>query len=242
MTMPILASTRTFIRKNGFMRWITSPVTSSYARMWDIEGVSLGRAKRMMASSSVTDEEFEAEGMANAAAIRERLPERARVLDLGCGIGRIALYVAPYCAELHGVDVSPRMLQLARRRLQGLRNIHLSRVNGTDLHQFADDSFDYAYCIQVLHQVEREHAMRYMIELARVVRPGGGVYLHFISLEDPASAELFREYALESKVLRVSRRRYFTESEVEVYSRLARFQDVSVARQGDSLILTAVVS
>jgi ubiquinone/menaquinone biosynthesis C-methylase UbiE len=221
------------------MRWLVSPITSSYARMWDVEGLSLSRAKRMMGAVSASDAEFEAAGEKYAADIRRWIQPDWRVLDLGCGIGRIAKYVAPHCAELLAVDASPRMLHLARRRLNGASNVRFRRINGTDLSGVETDSLDFCYCIQVLHQIEREHTMRYMVELARVIRPGGGVYLQLLDFEDPRNAGDFREYALESKVLRISRRRCFTASEVRVLAELAGYVDTAVTKDGDSLILTA---
>lgn len=44
-----------------------------------------------------------------------RLPSsRSRVLELGCGTGRVALALAPHCASVHGVDLSESMLEIAR--------------------------------------------------------------------------------------------------------------------------------
>jgi ubiquinone/menaquinone biosynthesis C-methylase UbiE len=209
--------------------------------MWDLEGFTMARAKQMMGAHSTTDEGLEAAGRRYAEEIRKYITPDSRVLDLGCGIGRIALYVAPHCAELHAVDASPRILQHARQRLKALGNVRFTKVNGTDLRQFAKDSLDFCYCIQVFHQIEREHTMRYLVELSRVIRPGGSVYLHFMSFEDPRNAAQFREYSLESKVLRISRRRFFTPAEISVFAGLAGFVDASITQDDDSLILTAKI-
>ena len=237
----MIARTRSFIRKTGFLRWLTAPITSSYARMWDVEGFSMARAKQMMGACSTSDDEIEAAGRRYAEEIRGYITPESRVLDLGCGIGRVALYVAPHCAELHAVDASPRMLQHARHRMKELPNIRFTRVNGTDLRQFGPDSLDFCYCIQVFHQIEREHTMRYLVELSRVIKSGGGVYLQFMDFEDADNAAQFREYALESKVLRISRRRYFTRTEIEVFAGLAGFAEAKVEKQDDGLILTAKI-
>lgn len=237
--MPIAASIRSFVRKTGFMRWVVAPITSSYARMWDIEGISLSRAKRLMGACSASDEEFEADGQRWAAEILKRTEPGSRVLDLGCGIGRIAKYVAPHCAQLVAADISPRMLQLARRRLKGVPNVRFLRLSGPGLHRLPTNSLDFCYCIQVMHIIEREHAMQYMMELSRVIRPGGGVYLQFMDFEDEVNAQRFRQFALESKILRISRQRYSTASEIRVLARLAGYVDADISKEGDSLILTA---
>jgi SAM-dependent methyltransferase len=49
------------------------------------------------------------------------LASSARVLDLGCGIGRVAAALAPFCQEVVGLDVSPGMVTEARRRHPALR-------------------------------------------------------------------------------------------------------------------------
>ena len=59
-------------------------------------------------------------------------PDHA-VLDLGCGIGRIAAALAPRCASVLGVDVSAGMVAEARRRHAGLPNLRFIVGNGTDV-------------------------------------------------------------------------------------------------------------
>ena len=51
-----------------------------------------------------------------------------RVLDIGCGIGRIEKYLAPRVGEMCAVDVSGRMIARARERLAGLPNVRLREV------------------------------------------------------------------------------------------------------------------
>lgn len=237
--MSIASRTRSFIRKNGALRWITAPITSSYGRMWDLEGISLSRAKTLMGACSANDAEFEAAGKRYAESMLPMLSADSRVLDLGCGIGRIALYVAPHCRELYAVDVSSRMLQHARRRLRDVKNVRTKRINGEDLGGLADNFFDFSYCIQVLHLIEREHTMRYLFELARVMKPGGTIYIQALNLDYAPNAKEFADYARESKILRISRRRFFTEAELCTYLSLAGFETTEVRSEKDSLFLTA---
>ena len=51
-------------------------------------------------------EEFEAAGRRDAARIGQLIEPTDTVLDLGCGIGRVARYVAPLCQEIWAVDAS----------------------------------------------------------------------------------------------------------------------------------------
>ncbi len=48
----------------------------------------------------------------------ERLPcPRARVLELGCGTGRVAVPLAAHCASVHGLDLSEAMIRIAREKV-----------------------------------------------------------------------------------------------------------------------------
>src|ERR1700733_8763528 len=42
-----------------------------------------------------------------------RLPEQARVLDLGCAVGRSSFELARHCAEVLGIDFSARFVEVA---------------------------------------------------------------------------------------------------------------------------------
>jgi SAM-dependent methyltransferase len=55
--------------------------------------------------------------------LRSRLPAGSRVLDLGCGTGEDALFLAGQGVSVHAVDVAPRMLERARAKAaeRGLR-------------------------------------------------------------------------------------------------------------------------
>jgi ubiquinone/menaquinone biosynthesis C-methylase UbiE len=98
-----------------------------------------------------------------------------RILDVGCGPGF-------YCAELLdevgadgrivGLDGSPHMLALARRRCEGHDNVEFHEADATAL-PVADASFDGAICVQVLEYVADTPSG--LAELYRVLRPGGRV-------------------------------------------------------------------
>ena len=106
-------------------------------------------------------------------------PAGAVVLEVGCGAGRLMKYLSPFVKELHGLDVSEVMLDLARSRLQGLANIHLHHHNGYDLSLYPDRTFDFLYCILVLQHLEKEDAFVLLEEFGRVLRPEGQFLLHY---------------------------------------------------------------
>jgi ubiquinone/menaquinone biosynthesis C-methylase UbiE len=97
--------------------------------------------------------------------------ESARVLEAGCGTGMILKEVAPRARQAVGLDISPGMLQAARKRGLDVVNASVTHI------PFPDGHFDLAYSFKVLAHVERIGAA--MAELTRVVRPGGHVIAEF---------------------------------------------------------------
>lgn len=137
------------------------------------------------------------------------------MLDLGCGIGRVARYVAPTCARLWAVDASPAMLRYARRRLAGIPNVAFARARGTRLRPIGDGSVDMAYALLTLQHLEREDAFALLRELRRVVRPHGPVYLTFPNLLSDEYLAAFVDHVDRGAAGNPIRTRFYTPQEVE---------------------------
>jgi ArsR family transcriptional regulator len=92
------------------------------------------------------------------------------VLDAGSGDGAIASLLAPRCRSVTCLDLSPRVLQAARRRLAGRGNVAFAPG---DIHAlpFPDRHFDHVLLLHVLtYAKDPALALR---EAGRVLRPGG---------------------------------------------------------------------
>jgi malonyl-CoA O-methyltransferase len=108
--------------------------------------------------------------------VREVLGDVAglRVLDLGCGTGRHALWLAGQGAAVTGVDFSEGMLEEAR----GKPGADSVRFLSHDLHQplpFEDGTFDRVVSGLVLEHLKELEA--FFAEARRVLRPGGRAVL-----------------------------------------------------------------
>lgn len=118
-----------------------------------------------------------------------------RVLDVACGTGDLALAVAarPNRPEVVGLDLVPAMLARAANKVGSKdANVRLVAGDGTRL-PFADASFDAVTIGFGIRNIpDRVGAMR---EMARVLAPGGRVYvLEFTSPQRPWVRAVYQRY------------------------------------------------
>jgi ubiquinone/menaquinone biosynthesis C-methylase UbiE len=107
-----------------------------------------------------------------------RFGRATSVLDFGCGTGALAATLLerhlPATARYVGVDVSPRMVEIARRKVGrfGAR-AEIDLINGVMPLPFADGSFDRVVACYVLDLLTREAADALMHEAQRVIKDNG---------------------------------------------------------------------
>lgn len=92
--------------------------------------------------------------------------------DLGCGTGQLTETIAPYVRKVVAVDGSTEMLDAARQRLEGARNVELRQGDLEGL-PLDNGELDAAMLSLVLHYSPAP--ARALAEVSRVVRPGGRV-------------------------------------------------------------------
>jgi len=102
----------------------------------------------------------------------------ARGVDIGCGTGRWAQFVAPRVGALLCIDASPDAARVARRRLATSPNVLVSAGTAESL-PVAGGSLDFGYAIGVLHHTPDTRAA--LAECVRALRPGAPllVYLYY---------------------------------------------------------------
>ena len=95
------------------------------------------------------------------------------VLDFGCGVGRLLLPFAKIATDVVGLDVSPSMLQEARRNCdaQRLGNVRLFRSD--DALSTLTGSFDLIHSCIVFQHIPVERGRAIFSQLLRYLRPGG---------------------------------------------------------------------
>lgn len=105
--------------------------------------------------------------------LRGRVGPSGRVLDLGCGIGRLSAPITDRFTEVVGVDVSPAMIEAARELHAGKARLWFEANNGSDLAAFGDDTFDLVFSYSVLPHLPPDVLESYFLEVGRVLRTGG---------------------------------------------------------------------
>jgi ubiquinone/menaquinone biosynthesis C-methylase UbiE len=117
-------------------------------------------------------------------------PETA-VLDLGCGMGRVADALALRAGSVLGLDVSPRMIAEARRRYRR-HNLRFDVTAGVGLSTLSAASFDLVLAVDsfpYLMQAGAAIAERHVSDAARLLRPGGALAILNLSYRDDLAAD-----------------------------------------------------
>lgn len=106
---------------------------------------------------------------------QDKRPKQMRVLEIGCGAGRVTRALARLFGEVHAVDVSGEMITRARQALAAESNAFVYQNNGMDLSVIPprQEGYDFAFSSIVFQHIpSREVIENYVREVARLLRPG----------------------------------------------------------------------
>lgn len=148
--------------KRQYVRWLFSTVADRY----DIVTVVLSygfdrRWKRLLVEEAIR--------------IVDLLPHTPKVLDLACGTGDIALRLSDHGIRVVGLDITPRMVEIATQKTRQASDSPASVFVVGDMMElpYPDDSFDLVTVGYGFRNVPvLDDALR---EVYRVLRPGGSV-------------------------------------------------------------------
>lgn len=97
-----------------------------------------------------------------------RLPQSAKVLEMGCGTGRLIQHFLELKRDVSGMDASEKMLQIARNRVGDKAPLSLGSAYALP---YAEHSFDSVYSILVLNLLKDYQSA--FNEVSRVLKDGG---------------------------------------------------------------------
>jgi len=106
-----------------------------------------------------------------------------KILDVGCGNGRLIKLFQDFDIDYTGIDNSEELLKIAKKDFSSQKFIFGDILNLPVL----DNSVDAVFCIAVLHHIPSKKLRRQAVkELYRVVRPGGLIFMtnwHYSSMK-----------------------------------------------------------
>lgn len=124
-----------------------------------------------------TEEVFAQSGQNTAQALLQALHGLYRpswkVLDIGCGIGRVLKPLAKHFDTLVGIDVSSAMITQSKVWLSGYPQITTFETSGVDLREFKQHSFNLVYSYVAFQHMPRPVFEQYLSEINRVLTPDG---------------------------------------------------------------------
>ncbi|MDP9250673.1 MAG: methyltransferase domain-containing protein [Chloroflexota bacterium] len=121
---------------------------------------------------------------------RLELPEHPQVVDLGAGTGRAALAMAERGWRVTAVEPGHAMLDVLRARASDAGLLVATRQASAEATGLAPGSVDLVAAAQSFHWFDQDRAVA---EMARVVRPGGGVAL-FWNVRDEEASPFVADY------------------------------------------------
>ncbi len=179
--------------------------------------------------------------------LAEGLQPAHRVIDLGCGTGRLALHLIPALTggEYVGIEVSTTILERARERIRVAIPTPPCRVQW--VHQtsprfpFDDGSVDMLAAFSVFTHMEHEDTYRYLLDARRIVKPGGRFIFSCLPMSLDIAHKIFLNSAEADFQHRWNSVRNVTTSEplMETIARLAAWTPVRWYR-GDEPNITLV--
>jgi SAM-dependent methyltransferase len=149
---------------------------------WDKRAISAPRYFIATSEQAGTEKSFFQSGESN---VREHIhgdlenicqardPGSMRIVEIGCGAGRLTKALAALFGEVHAVDVSAEMIRLAGEEVGTLPNVRLYVNNGADLSILPSSSFHFAFSFLVFQHIPEQLIVEsYIREVHRVLVPG----------------------------------------------------------------------
>jgi ubiquinone/menaquinone biosynthesis C-methylase UbiE len=99
-------------------------------------------------------------------------PSKMRILEIGCGIGRILLPMSKIFGESIGIDISSEMVQQGQKHIVNIPNCKILENDGIDLALFSDNDFDFCYSFIVFQHIpDKKIVENYINEVSRILKP-----------------------------------------------------------------------
>lgn len=132
----------------------------------------------------ISEDAYQASGQVQAELLAADIPAGAKVMDFGCGDGRVAIPLAAMGYEVTGVDASPNMLAALAERDPDLT---VFQSDGSDFGKhLGRRKMDAVYCLAVLIHHDYETGEQLVTNLRAIVKKGGILALDWPTSNEPS--------------------------------------------------------
>lgn len=112
--------------------------------------------------------------------IEEHIKPNKKILEIGCGYGRLLKILSKNANNVSGIDFSKSLLKKAKENLKDKKNVQILEMNAKNL-SFKDDFFDYSLCLDAsfgnMPKIEKE----VLKEMKRVTKKEGEIIISVFS-------------------------------------------------------------
>lgn len=98
------------------------------------------------------------------------------VLDIGFGTGTLTTQLYNDGISVTGIDFSPKMIQIARKKMPDARLLEFDFTNGLP-DELSSEKFDFIVCTYAIHHLTQEQKNRFLSRLKSALHPNGEILI-----------------------------------------------------------------
>jgi glycosyltransferase involved in cell wall biosynthesis/cyclopropane fatty-acyl-phospholipid synthase-like methyltransferase len=188
----------------------TQPINEAFLskerEFWNVESMYEAMFSRVFADETINQmslqqkiESWNLSAVDSANQIIRGIPTKPewKILEIGCGVGRVIKPLREMFAQVDGVDIAENMIQFAKEYLaDGKQNGQVYVNNGCDLQELKNENYDFVYSMIVFQHIRSISVVKnYFSEIFRVLKPGGYFKIQVHDYQDNPAAGKFDEEA-----------------------------------------------
>lgn len=159
-----------------------------------------------------------------------------RVLDFGCGIGRLTEPISKLCKEIIGIDISDEMIGHAIKYCKN-KNILFKSLNNEEGQGLPLNCIDKAFSFIVIQHIEKPKAFKVLFNILKSLKIGGQMLIQFPNLEK--SEDMYKRYLKAKNILGglQPRMEFYTPIEIKYIFNLLKMDYQIIEKRTDYYIL-----